>query len=33
VDFTVTQVVDGRQGIHARIDKRCFPFRESGVPR
>jgi acetamidase/formamidase len=25
VDFTVTQVVDGRQGIHARIDKRCFP--------
>ncbi|MEA2196272.1 MAG: hypothetical protein QOJ25_323, partial [Solirubrobacteraceae bacterium] len=27
VDFTVTQVVDGRQGVHARIDKRCFPFR------
>jgi acetamidase/formamidase len=27
VDFTVTQVVDGRQGAHARIDKRCFPFR------
>jgi acetamidase/formamidase len=26
VDFTVTQVVDGRQGVHARIDKRCFPF-------
>lgn len=26
VDFTITQVVDGRQGIHARIDKRCFPF-------
>lgn len=25
VDFTVTQVVDGRQGVHARIDKRCFP--------
>ena len=24
VDFTVTQVVDGRQGVHARIDKRCF---------
>lgn len=24
VDFTVTQVVDGRQGIHARIEKRCF---------
>jgi acetamidase/formamidase len=27
VDFTVTQVVDGRQGVHGRIDKRCFPFR------
>jgi acetamidase/formamidase len=26
VDFTVTQVVDGRQGVHARIDKGCFPF-------
>jgi acetamidase/formamidase len=26
VDFTVTQVVDRRQGVHARIDKRCFPF-------
>ena len=26
VDFTVTQVVDGRKGVHARIDKRCFPF-------
>jgi acetamidase/formamidase len=26
VDFTVTQVVDGRQGVHARIDKRCFPL-------
>jgi acetamidase/formamidase len=26
VDFTVTQVVDGRQGVHARIEKRCFPF-------
>jgi acetamidase/formamidase len=25
VDFTVTQVVDARQGVHARIDKRCFP--------
>jgi acetamidase/formamidase len=23
-DFTVTQVVDRRQGVHARIDKRCF---------
>jgi acetamidase/formamidase len=27
VDFAVTQVVDGRQGVHARIDKRSFPFR------
>lgn len=25
VDFTVTQVVDQRQGVHARIEKRCFP--------
>jgi acetamidase/formamidase len=25
VDFTVTQVVDGRQGVHGRIDKRSFP--------
>jgi acetamidase/formamidase len=24
-DFTVTQVVDQRQGLHGRIDKRCFP--------
>ncbi len=30
VDFTVTQVVDQRQGVHARIDKRCFP-RFAGV--
>lgn len=30
VDFTVTQVVDGRQGVHGRIDKRCFP-RWGGV--
>jgi acetamidase/formamidase len=30
VDFTVTQVVDGRQGVHGRIDKRCFPFRRAG---
>jgi acetamidase/formamidase len=27
VDFTVTQVVDGRQGVHGRIDKRCFQFQ------
>jgi acetamidase/formamidase len=27
VDFTVTQVVDQRQGVHGRIDKRCFPRR------
>jgi hypothetical protein len=25
--FTVTQVVDQRQGVHARIDKRCLPRR------
>ena len=24
-DFTVTQVVDQRQGVHGRIAKRCFP--------
>jgi acetamidase/formamidase len=30
VDFTVTQVVDQRQGVHGRIDKRCFP-RFGGV--
>jgi acetamidase/formamidase len=24
VEFTVTQVVDQRQGVHGRIDKRCF---------
>jgi formamidase len=24
-DFTVTQVVDGRQGIHARIPRSVFP--------
>jgi ribose transport system substrate-binding protein len=30
VDFTVTQVVDQRQGVHGRIDKRCFP-RWGGV--
>jgi acetamidase/formamidase len=29
VDFTVTQVVDQRQGVHARIDKRCFGFTGS----
>jgi acetamidase/formamidase len=27
VDFAITQVVDGRKGVHARIDKRCLPFR------
>lgn len=25
VDFTVTQVVDGRQGVHGRIEKKWFP--------
>jgi len=27
-DFTVTQVVDGRQGIHARIPRSAFPPRK-----
>ncbi len=27
VDFAITQVVDGRQGVHAHIEKRCLPFR------
>ncbi len=27
VDFTVTQVVDRRQGVHARIARSIFPFR------
>jgi acetamidase/formamidase len=31
VDFTLTQVVDQRQGVHGRIDKRCFP-RWTGIP-
>jgi acetamidase/formamidase len=30
-DFTVTQVVDQRQGVHGRIDKRCFS-RWTGIP-
>jgi acetamidase/formamidase len=30
-DFAVTQVVDQRQGVHGRIDKRCFP-RWTGIP-
>ena len=30
-DFTVTQVVDQRQGVHGRIDKRCFS-RSTGIP-
>ncbi len=25
VDFTITQVVDGRHGVHGRIDTTCFP--------
>lgn len=32
VDFTVTQVVDQRQGVHGRIDKRCFPRFPGGAP-
>jgi acetamidase/formamidase len=27
VDFAITQVVDGRHGVHARIEKRCLAFR------
>jgi acetamidase/formamidase len=33
VDFTVTQVVDARQGVHGRIDKRCFPRFATAAPR
>jgi acetamidase/formamidase len=29
VDFTVTQVVDGRQGVHARVPRAIFPKRTS----
>jgi acetamidase/formamidase len=29
-DFTVTQVVDQRLGVHGRIDKHCFP-RWAGI--
>jgi acetamidase/formamidase len=29
-DFTVTQALDQRQGVHGRIDKRCFP-RWTGI--
>ena len=29
-DFTITQVVDQRQAVHGRIDKRCFP-RWTGI--
>jgi acetamidase/formamidase len=27
-DFVVTQVVDGRQGVHARIPRGIFPPRK-----
>ena len=30
-DFTVTQVVDQRQGVHGRIAKHCFPHW-TGIP-
>ncbi len=30
-DFAVTQVVDGRQGVHARIARGLFPARDGGV--
>jgi acetamidase/formamidase len=30
VDFTVTQVVDARQGVHGRIPKACFPLATRG---
>ena len=28
-DFAVTQVVDGRQGVHARVARGMFPARAS----
>jgi len=31
VDFAVTQVVDGRQGVHARISRGIFPPRARGL--
>ena len=27
-DFTVTQVVDGRQGVHVRIPRNIFPLAD-----
>ena len=30
-DFAVTQVVDGRQGVHVRIPRAIFPARSGGV--
>ena len=32
VDFTVTQVVDQRQGVHSRIEKSCFPTWVGAAP-
>ena len=29
-DFAVTQVVDGRQGVHVRIPRSLFPVRPAG---
>lgn len=31
-DFTITQVVDGRQGVHAKITRSMFPSRKDGTP-
>ena len=28
-DFAVTQVVDGRQGVHVRVPRSIFPAREA----
>jgi acetamidase/formamidase len=32
-DFAVTQVVDGRQGVHVRMPRGIFPTRPAGAPR
>ncbi len=29
-DFAVTQVVDGRQGVHVRMPRRIFPGKGEG---
>jgi formamidase len=30
-DFAVTQVVDGRQGVHVRIPRAIFPTGDAGA--